>query len=267
VPLDGLDHARVAVQITKLMGDGMADPALRDWVLPAFSTTEKTDQAVAAAIMMGTMQKYFTYSWGTRCGIPSVTLRGEAADWARIRDRCAGRLAAGGFGDAPRDWARRHLLPALDGFVESFRDPRGNAARRFWRAVCDRHRPDRSGCVTYSGWLTAFCYWDENGRCLHDGRAGPDGQVRLARNEIPMGFTKVPVTLMDRGAETPTEMVAGSVGIRISKSNKAEAEAEAAAAAAAADGQPKSPPKASRQRQWDGFDTIQPESGWFLYRV
>ncbi|KAM7221393.1 protein of unknown function (DUF4419) domain containing protein [Rhypophila decipiens] len=236
------DHGAMAYQMTKLMSDNLADPSLREWILPAFSTTTKDDQAVASIIFMGTLQKYFTYSWGTRCGIPSVTLLGDVDDWIEIAQRCASHLATGKFGQEPMVWYTRVLRPILGGFIESFRDPGGKDARRFWKGIVDRREPDGSGKVAYSGWITGFCYWDEEGGCLHG-----KGLVELERGQVPMGFVKVPVLLLDDGVGIETEMVAGSVGIRVLR------------------GEDSNGSRASGSD--NGYDTIQPQSGWFMYRV
>ena len=248
VKLKELDHGRMAFLMTKLMGENMKDPSLRSWVLPAFSTTGKNDETVASIVFMGAMQKYFAYSWGTRCGIPSVTLLGDADDWVEIAQRCADRLGSGGFGDGAQRWYRV-LKPVLDGFIESFRNPDGEEALAFWRRIVDKHNPDGSGKVTYSGWITAFCYWDEKGVCLHESGSRMGEGPSLTRGEIPMGFTKMPVTLWDGGLSIPTEMLAGSVGIRGVHPRDGPSEG------------------GQRQPQWDGFDTIQPESGWFMWRT
>lgn len=251
--LKGVDHGQVAFQMTRLMASAMRDPTLRDWVLPAFSTTEKTDEAVASIVFMGTMQKYFTYSWGTRCGIPSVTLLGEADDWIEIAARCADRLGSGGFGEGARTWYRV-LEPVLDGFIETFRNPDGRAADKFWKGVCDKHKPNGSGAVTYSGWITALCYWDEKGNCLHMPSA--PGGTELTRSQIPMGFAKVPVTLYENNVPIKTEMIAGSVGLRVRKS-------------ILEDGQqvPEDAEGRSPKSRWDGHNTLQPEVGWFMRRA
>lgn len=239
VELAGLEHGKMAYEMTKLMGESLQD-AWRDWLLPAFSTTDKTDQEVASVVMMGTMQKYFTYSWGTRCGIPSVTLLGEEEDWCEIAERCISRLGSGELGAEVKMWYRDCLRAVLEGFLETFRDPAGEEAKRFWRGVVDRRRPNGSGSESFGGWLMGFCYWDEKGRCLW----GRD----LTRGEIPMGFVKVPVTLVDQGTEVKTELVAGNVGMRVVRGEEGE-EGEMV-----------------RQR-WEGYDTVRPESGWFMYLV
>lgn len=247
--LKGIDHGRMAFLMSGLMADGMKDPSLRGWVLPAFSTTDKNDEAVASIVFMGTMQKYFTYSWGTRCGIPAVTLLGEADDWVEIAQRCADRLGSGGFGEGARRWYRV-LQPVLEGFLETFRDPDGEAALAFWQGIVNKHDPNGSGTVAYSGWITAFCYWNEKGECLHEQKHGAGSRgPRLTRSQIPMGFSKVPVTLMNDGVIIPTEMVAGSVAIKAVQSRS------------------EPPPSEGGVRKSRGgvFDTIQPESGWFMY--
>ncbi len=259
-----LDHGLMAHQMTKLMAASLKDPTLREWILPAFSTTEKVDQAVASIVFMGTMQKYFTYSWGTRCGIPAVTLLGDEEDWIEIAERCASRLGTGEFGPEAAAWYRV-LRPVLAGFVGTFLDPEGAATTRFWQGIVDEHRPNGSGRVTYSGWITAFCYWDEKGQCLHTSRSGwggssdNAGSVRLSRSDIPVGFSKVPVTLLNKGVEIPTEMVAGSVAIKVRKFDEGGDSPGSSPTA-------ESPTGLSRQR-WENYDTLQPESGWFMCLV
>ncbi|KAI1106873.1 hypothetical protein F4804DRAFT_299332 [Jackrogersella minutella] len=242
--LNEVDHGRMAFAMTKLMQENVRDEGLQEWILPAFTTTTKVDQAVASIIFMGSMQKYFTYSWGTRCGIPSVTLLGEESDWVKIRER-AERLTT--FGSESSRWFRL-LRPVLDGFVASFRDPESESTRRFWQGICNEHVPNGSGTVAYSGWITSFCFWDESGRCLHGPKPGQE--VTLTRSQMPSGFAKVPVTLLDDGLEIPTEMVAGSMAMRAFRSKDM----------VNADGRP-------QMRRSAGNDTIQPEVGWFMYKT
>jgi hypothetical protein len=48
--------------------------------MPTFSTTTVNDRTTAAILMMGSMQKYFSYTCCIECGIPSVTLLDERKD-------------------------------------------------------------------------------------------------------------------------------------------------------------------------------------------
>ncbi|KAK5664086.1 hypothetical protein OQA88_300 [Cercophora sp. LCS_1] len=250
IELAGLDHGKMAYEMGKLLDAHLSTDGLRDWILPTFSTTEKCDQVVASVLMMGAMQKYFTYSWGTRCGIPAVTLLGEQEDWVELA-RKSTRLADGVFGKEVARWYRDCLRPIMAGLLDSLYEPEAEEAKRFWQGVVDRHTPNGSGSVTYSGWVMGFCYWDEAGRCLHDGR-----KAELSRGQIPMGFVKVPVTLLDRGVEIRTEMLAGGVGMRVTKGMGEDGEGETEGAEVA-----------EYRPRFEGFDTLRPENGWFMYLV
>jgi hypothetical protein len=81
------DRGKFAYLMSNKLRDNLNDPTLKDWFLPAFSTTTKHDQAIAAIAMMSTLQKYFTYAACETCGLPSVTLLGEKSDWEKILGR------------------------------------------------------------------------------------------------------------------------------------------------------------------------------------
>lgn len=46
---------------------------LKSWAMPAFSTTTKNNTMVANILLMGLMEKYFSYFMEITCGLPSVT--------------------------------------------------------------------------------------------------------------------------------------------------------------------------------------------------
>ncbi|CAI4219141.1 unnamed protein product [Parascedosporium putredinis] len=193
------DHGELAYRMTKLMAGAIHDPEWRSWILPEFSTTTKVDQAVASVIFMGTLQKYFTYAWGTRCGLPSVTLLGTAQDWRRIRDKCKARLPL--LGPQCEQWLSV-LEPVLDGFVQSFKAPESEETISF-------------------------------------------GNASLKYNALPVGFTKVPVTLIVGLSAVRVEMVAGSLCFRASDSRATTR-------------------KGGKHKD---LDTLQPETGWIMYET
>ena len=65
----------------RLLEKNIVDPELREWIIPDFSTTTRDDRVVASVLMMGTLQKYFSYTLSIVCGLPSVTLLGTEEDW------------------------------------------------------------------------------------------------------------------------------------------------------------------------------------------
>ncbi|KAM0189099.1 hypothetical protein ACHAPI_010244 [Fusarium lateritium] len=229
----------LATYLTHEMSKNMIDPELREWIIPAFATTTDTDKVTAAVLMMGSMQKYFTYTFMLTCGIPSVTLLGSKMDWKDIRVRLD-KLRE--FGEESVTFANL-LVPIIDHFVRSFEAPQAPEVLDFWSKVADR-RSGGSGPSYLSGWITAFCYWDVDGKPLY-AVPEPAQQPTLVSDDdcdlstphqakgcvisgtqygvvdtknIPFGFVGVPLQVKDNGVIIEMRMVAGSVGIAASSS-------------------------------------------------
>jgi len=156
-----VDFGRMAAQMTREMDKFIVDPALREWILPAFSTTTANDTVVAAVMMMATMKAYFDYEFCITCGIPQVTLAGTRDDWLELLRR-AEKLKT--FGDEPTAWYAL-LRPVLTRFVHAFDAPDSAENLDFWRRVVHLRSEGCGGPELYmSGWITAFCVWDAHGR-------------------------------------------------------------------------------------------------------
>ncbi|KAI9566129.1 hypothetical protein HD554DRAFT_2174842 [Boletus coccyginus] len=242
-----LDPAGMASQMTKLMQEHIIDKSLREWILPNFSTTTATDNATSAIVMMGTMKKYFSYKVYSMCGIPRVTLEGEKRDWEDILHRLE-RLKE--YGVQTTAWY--HLLrPILSHFVSAYDDPTSLKNLDFWNKVAHFNRGG-SGPRYLSGWITAFCVFDEQGRWqgntfnehaknvkdpLHlsgsqfaktylyptdvpylalDGFPYP----RIDSSDVPCGYIHVDVKLNDNGQLFDSMFVAGLIGSGISSTTK-----------------------------------------------
>lgn len=143
----------------------------------------------------------------------------------------------------------RHFIATFDA-IAAGREPNND----FWGKIC--HEENMGSGPTYlSGWLSAFCVWDADGkwqgpRDILSGDASKleaikatdmntfDASVygRVSMDDIPVGFAEVPVRLIDNGLELSCMMVAGHVGARISG-------------------------LAEKQ------DTLQPEPHWFMFEV
>ena len=219
------DFGAMAICMTDQIAKNIIDPELRTWVMPNFSTTTNTDKVVAAILMMGSLQKYFGYTMHTRCGIPSVTLLGVRADWENILNRLE---MLPRLGPEPTQFAEL-LKPILKNFIASFDSPSDTKVLDFWSKIA--HELRRSGSHTLSGWITAFCFWDEKGKLLRRGKyetTNPDIDIsrefdaslyhRIEISDIPSGYASVPVTVDDNGEIHHTRMVAGSVGIGVTSS-------------------------------------------------
>ncbi|KAK5112704.1 hypothetical protein LTR85_011215 [Meristemomyces frigidus] len=243
-----VDWADFAEKIGLMIQDNVVDPELRQWILPAFSTTTEQDVVIASIAMMASMQKYFDYGARITCGLPSVTLLGEKADYELILARLD-KLRS--YGDEPTLFADL-LAPIVKRFILSFDEPDGAEVVDFWNHILTSWNMG-SGADFYSGWITAFIFWDEDGKVLNgrnyssiDDMLPPltlDGITyhRVTADDVPPGFCTVPVTIVDNGAKISAEMLAGSVGMECSSGEQEMVGGEV------------------------GLDTMQPWSGWWVY--
>ncbi|PPQ93915.1 hypothetical protein CVT25_008005, partial [Psilocybe cyanescens] len=237
-----VDFGDLAHQMTSLIHNNVVDKDLKDWILPDFTTTSFNDTVVCAVLMMATLKAYFSYGFALCCGIPSVTLEGEKEDWVKLLTRLDKMES---FGYEPKAWAAL-LRPVLRRFVAAFD---GEPDIEFWGKVC--HLEDGgSGPASISGWITAFCVWDSEGKWqgpnISDMRnVPPPGSPEYYRlvldgvqyailddNAIPVGFCEVDVDLNDNGEHFDCMMVSGHMAARL---------------------------------QGPKRDTLSPSPGWFMF--
>ncbi|GJJ78993.1 hypothetical protein EMPS_11352 [Entomortierella parvispora] len=219
-----VDFGNLAKQMGELIQQNVVDPSLREWIMPEFTTTTENDTIVSSVIMMSTLKKYFSYRIVLRCGLPSVTLLGEREDWEKMLERIE-KLKE--YGEETTLWYSL-LKPVLTGFVNTFNHPEAKATKDFWQKIA-HHKSGGSGPSYLSGWITAFCFFDNDGVSLYRppsaSKAGTltlDGVAfhRVDTNDIPSGFAEVPVLLNDNGEIFNTVMMAGLLGMRVSGPKK-----------------------------------------------
>ncbi|KAI1010386.1 hypothetical protein LB503_004995 [Fusarium chuoi] len=206
------DFGNLAQQMTIEIAKNINDPSLREWVLPSFSTTTENDRIVGSVLLMGTLQKYFCYGMTMTCGIPSVTLLGEVADYEDILKRLD-RFDE--MGEEPTEFAKL-LRPILRNMILSFAQPSDPAIHAFWNQIADMNRG--SGSEHMTGWITAFCYWSDYGSAEYPSRSnrtlGGLMYPYVDTDNIPSGYVTVPVKVDDNGTLYNCKMLAGSVGIQ-----------------------------------------------------
>ena len=265
--IDSVDIGGLAIDLTHEMEKHIVDESLRTWIIPSFTTTTTTDLITASILMMGTMQAYFKYTMMLLCGIPSITLLGGKEDWLDIRRRLE-KLAT--FGEECELFGRL-LIPVLDHLVLCFDSVDDPAVYDFWNKVCS-HKFAGSGGDRLSGWITAFCFWDEKGKMLYWKQKNHDSEFSdidvsdahlfdasiyhsVGIDKIPPGTVSVPVKVNDNGTVYYTQMVAGSVGMRWTKSGQALDEI----------GEDHN--CIQENESCTSLDTLQPISGWWMYEL
>ena len=186
-----------------------------------------------------------------RCGLPSVTLLGEKTDYELIL-RLLDKL--GNYGEEPTKFAEL-LKPVLKRFIQSFEDPDGEKVLDFWNRIFTSANIG-TGADKYSGWITAFLFWDKDGKSLYHNDIHYSSRLdkklpelslddvayhRVSANHVPPGFCTVRVDIDDYGVEIKAEMLAGSIGMDCTSSGEETADGQA------------------------GMDPLQPRSGWWIY--
>lgn len=207
------NYDQIAVKMTKQISDNLKDASIRDWVLPSFSTTTSNDTVVCSVVMMAAMQKYFSYKATLCCGIPSVTLLGAPEDYEEMAKR-VDRLPEFDAGTGLMIKWHKLLRPIFTELINASRD---NANPEFWSKVCNHHGGG-SGPSYLSGWVTAFCCFDDEGKWRGDQLFIVDWKNKktsseypvIDTNDIPSGLVSVPITIDDNGVEYKARMVSGS---------------------------------------------------------
>ncbi|KAF5569137.1 hypothetical protein FPANT_13975 [Fusarium pseudoanthophilum] len=210
--LDTADCGNLAQRMTLAIEKDIKDPSFREWILPSFSTTTENDRVVGSVLLMGALQKYFSYRITLCCGIPSVTLLGEVTDYEDILKRLD-KLDE--MGEEPTHFATI-LRPILRNMILSFTQPSDPAIHSFWNQIADVKR--RSGSGTMSGWITAFCFWSDEGEERGLGKTSNTiegiSYPVISTDTVPGGYVTVPVKVNDNGTSYKCKMLAGSIGIQ-----------------------------------------------------
>jgi hypothetical protein len=200
--------------------------------------------------------RYFSYKFVLVCGLPYVTLEGNQADW---ESSLAKIDTIEGFGDEPRTFAKM-FRAVLKRFVQSFEvfssnsnpnpgnDEKKDDVLDFWSKIASYHGGGL-GPTYLSGWVTAFCPWNAEGKWIDktcapgmhpppappsDSREGGfpsphklraqgkslvlDGETMfpiMDTGDIAVGFVEVDVKLDDNGIKMDTVMIAGHLGGKV----------------------------------------------------
>lgn len=239
------DWADFPQDMVSKLGQLVKKPDFQKWILPNFSTTKANDKVVCSIVMMGTLQHYFSYTLVLRCGMPAVTLLGEKADWVKILNRIE-KLSS--FGEETHEWYEL-LLPVISHFIKAFDSPDSTENQDFWQKAAHQTN-NKSGVDYLTGWITAFCFWDEQGQRLHE-KSGYKGTKMngiefssVDINAIPAGFAAVPVKIDDNRVVYPARMVAGSIATR----GYIDLEGS---------------PNVNKRY----YNTLQPENGWCVFKL
>ncbi|KAF7887623.1 hypothetical protein EAF00_009917 [Botryotinia globosa] len=221
---DRFDFTIFTTNMAKMIQDNIVDKSFQSWILPAFSTTTRIDTIVCSSVMMSTMKKYFDYRFQLTCGIPTVTLLGEVSDWQEILRRLDKLESFGPAHQELIDW-KEILAPIIQNMILTFENPGAIAQVDFWSKIAHIYR--LSGGSSLSGWLTAFCVFNEDGnwqggksrsRQNTGATCEPARYPHIEIDDIPTGKCEVNVRISGE-MEVDAMIVAGLVGASLSSQN------------------------------------------------
>ena len=198
---------------------------IRNLMVSDFTTTGPIEAAASEVTLMDAMQSYFDYRVRTRCGIPTITLRGTEEDWINLRSKTA-QLA-----QYDAEWWVSLLLPILDNIIKAYQ---GNADVVFWQNFVKHHSV--SGGDTISGWINAFfpytkdwqgnvTSFENNKRRAYRGRNDEESpyDVSYAETAYSSGLSGAPFIWEYLGTNIPMRFTAGFMGYRQSADGSLQA--------------------------------------------
>lgn len=142
----------------RLISANVKDPELVSILVPKFSTSTESSQFAFGILCMSTVKKYFTYKCQLMCGLPKVTMNGNAGDYRLMIENLKKLLKY----DNPQKYLElwfKYLIPVLEKFAESFTKPDLN-----WWNQCCTDRTGGSFGSEMSGWLAVFNPYDSKNK-------------------------------------------------------------------------------------------------------
>jgi hypothetical protein len=173
MPTDADSWARLAETFAKLLAAEVSHA--EDWECD-FSTSTDVERTAGRIVLMDAYLPYFAYWLTAVCGIPTITLTGQAGDWQKIRDR-VDHLAELGLAD----WCRS-LIPITDQFA---RAAAGDVDTGFWRRI---YNPaDAYGGEVITGWIARLYPYLESGGAVDWPNPLLDLEIGQPRDLTPNG--------------------------------------------------------------------------------
>lgn len=123
--------------------DDIKDPVLVDLIQKPSTTTTDISMASFNIALMEVVQKYYEYGMSTKCGIPSITIKGSYDDWLALMD------LVNHIEQYELSWWTDKLKPIIAKFMEA---SNGNYNLEFWGDILKIK--NQSGGPYYNGWVT-----------------------------------------------------------------------------------------------------------------
>jgi len=192
-----IDYSWLFDQFSTGIRENIKTPGYVDLMQANFSTTTPNQLISSQVMIMSSMQKYFTFSCGTRCGIPGVEMKGTKKDWEKLVDKTEAlekSLKAVIEDIELGDWFAK-TANILKKLLDTYN---GNPDKEWWSHILSWNMTYGSGSRNWwSGWMIDFLMAGEAQKIAH----------------FKSGIVSVPLKIFENGGPTDTGLlVAGTVG-------------------------------------------------------
>eukprot|EP00092_Neocalanus_flemingeri_P085556 GFUD01107661.1.p1 GENE.GFUD01107661.1~~GFUD01107661.1.p1 ORF type:complete len:425 (-),score=138.15 GFUD01107661.1:503-1777(-) len=195
-----VDYSWLFDQFSRGIKNNVKVPGYVDLMQADFSTTTPHQLISSQVMLMSSLQKYFSYGFGTLCGIPGVEMKGTREDWVKLieKTRELGELLKPVMEDIDLgDWFKT-TETILQKLLDTFN---GSPDKEWWSHILSWNQTYGSGARSWwNGWMIDFL------------RAGRAENPR----DFQSGTVSVPVHIFeDGGPEDDGLLVAGTVGYTV----------------------------------------------------
>jgi hypothetical protein len=172
-----------------------------------FSTTGPIEKAAFEVTLMDSMSSYFEFSGSTLCGVPTIILEGNTADWQKILDKSKT------LSQYELKWWVDGMTPVLEQFVAA---SKGTVDKDFWTDIYKK-KSVFSGTPKITGWINVFFPYSEYGDNI---QVRKDLHEYTTTDSYTSGFSKVDFKWFYFEQEFNMEFLAGFLATEYNKANQ-----------------------------------------------
>lgn len=193
---------------------------------PDFSTTSHVSRVVTGIVIMDAMKHYFSYIGRAYCGIPSVTLHGDLADWQHL----VGKLRHLSDLNIGLEWYFPRVISICENLVKTYSVGANDQHADFetvqsWWAKVFSSIDYGSGSSDYGGWLPRLWAYKDGNR-THGQQIPDDPKDTLDLNDLPSSKNSCPFGYIDLGGtKHKMTLLAGHFGTHVVKDEQGEPKA------------------------------------------
>merc|ERR1719150_493049 len=210
--LAGLDYGWLFEQFSGAIRTNIKVPSYVNIIENDFSTTDVNTKIVSQVMLMSSLKTYFSYGFGTACGIPGIYMEGTREDWSNLvrKLRDLDQMLEPVKDDLQlTDWFRQ-ANEVVHHLEQTYTGSSPGETNRWWSRILSWREEYGSGAHPHwEGWFPDFM------GALFDPATVDD---------FPSGLITVPVHIADENNAPALEedalLVAGTLGFTVEEGER-----------------------------------------------